>query len=39
MQAQYRSMQRMLKEARHEGRKGKSYVELVKTALASLPGG
>jgi hypothetical protein len=34
---QYGSVVRLVKQARHEGRKGASYVELVSQALAALP--
>lgn len=34
---QYYAVVRLMKQARHEGRKGASYVDLVQAALASLP--
>lgn len=38
VQGQYRLVMRTMKEARHEGRKGANYVDLVKDALSKLPG-
>lgn len=35
---QYYAVQRMVKAARHEGKKGRSYVDLVRQALERLPG-
>ncbi|KAL4443513.1 hypothetical protein ABPG75_011250 [Micractinium tetrahymenae] len=35
---QYYAVQRLVKAARHEGKKGRSYVDLVRQALERLPG-
>ena len=37
VQHQYRSVVRLMKEARQQGRRGTSYVDLVQQALAALP--
>ena len=37
VQQQYRSVVRLMKEARQQGRRGTSYVDLVQQALAALP--